>query len=223
MIDSPTELTTAFTDLMLAAVALSLVFCVHRTGHSRDPKKTMIWVWAFAFLTAASLFGAAAHGFKMPERINLILWQPINLFLGITVALFVAGVVYDLRGHSIPSRVLILLIASALVFYAITVFIPGYFLVFIIYEAVAMIFAFISYLVLSIRDRSRSYLFMTVGIFISIVAAVIQATHSVRFRCIWEFDHNGTFHLVQMAGLVFLLVGLRAGFIAGSVWKRDPW
>jgi hypothetical protein len=213
LIDSPTELTTAFTDLLLAAVSLTVLVCVYRTGHSRDSKKTLIWLWAFAFLTVASVFGAMAHGFKMAERTNFILWQPINLSLGITVALFVSGVVYDLRRHSIPSPVLALLLASALVFYAITVLIPGYFLIFIIYEAVAMIFAFVSYLVLSIRDKSKGYLFMTAGIFISIIASTIQATHSVSFRFIWEFDHNGVFHLVQMAGLVLLLIGLRAGFM----------
>jgi len=221
IIDSPTELTTAFTDLLLAALSLAVLICVYRTGYSRDPKKTLIWLWAFAFLIAASLFGAAAHGFKMSERTNFILWQPIYLFLGMTVALFVSGVVYDLRRRSIPLPVLVLLLASALVFYAITVLIPGSFLIFIIYEAVAMVFAFVSYLVLSIRDRSRGYLFMTAGIFISIIAAVIQATQYVRFRFIWEFDHNGTFHLVQMAGMVFLLIGLRSGFISDSAHKSS--
>jgi hypothetical protein len=219
MIDSPTELTTAFTDLLLAALSLTVLICVYRTGHYRDSKKTLIWLWAFAFLTAASVLGTAAHGIKMSERTHMILWQPINLSLGMTVALFVSGVVYDLRRLSIPLPFLVLLIASALVFYAITVLIPGSFLIFIIYEAVAMVFAFVSYLVLSIRDKNRGYFFMTAGIFISIIAAMIQATHSVRFRFIWEFDHNGTFHLVQMAGMVFLLFGLRSGFISDYAQK----
>jgi hypothetical protein len=52
---------------------------------------------------------------------------------------------------------------------------------------------------------------MAAGVFLSIVAAAIQAKQSTSIRVIWEFDHNGIFHLVQMAGLVLLLAGLRAG------------
>jgi hypothetical protein len=49
---------------------------------------------------------------------------------------------------------------------------------------------------------------MTGGIALSIIAAVIQATGSIGFTLIWEFDHNGVFHLVQMPGIVLLAAGV---------------
>ena len=98
IIDSPTEQTTAVTYICLALLALTVSLVVYNIGHSRDPKKAIIWTGAFGLLTVASIFGAAAHGFKMSEQTNFILWQPINLSLDLTIALFVAGAVYDLRG-----------------------------------------------------------------------------------------------------------------------------
>jgi hypothetical protein len=50
---------------------------------------------------------------------------------------------------------------------------------------------------------------MAIGILVSIIAAGIQANKSVAMTVIWRFDHNGIYHLVQSAGLVLLVMGLR--------------
>jgi len=211
-ISSPTEQTTAITDAMLSVMTIFVIISIYKAGIKHDKKKTLIWLSAFTFLAIAAGLGAIAHGFEMSEKVNFIIWQPLNLSLGITVALFFSGVLYDLNGGKISSPVLMTLIASAIVFYIITAFIPGSFFVFIIYEALAMLLAFVIYLILTFRRRSETYAYMSAGILISIIAAAIQATESVRFSFIMEFDHNGTFHLVQMLGLLFLLKGLRLGF-----------
>jgi glucose uptake protein GlcU len=212
--DIATEQTTAVTDLILAALASVVSGSIYKTGNSRDKKKARLWAWAFGLLVIASLFGAAAHGFKMTERMNFILWQPVNLALGLTISLFAAGVVYDLKKPVLTLPLLIVFLTGGLIFYVITVLIPGTFIIFIFYEAIAMVFALISYLILSFRKKRRDYGFMAIGIMLSIIAAGIQATDSIRFTFIWEFDHNGVFHLIQMPGLVFLLAGLRSGFLA---------
>ena len=49
---------------------------------------------------------------------------------------------------------------------------------------------------------------MATGIFVSIIAAGIQANKSVFLTFIWRFDHNGIYHLVQIVGLMLLLMGL---------------
>ena len=49
------------------------------------------------------------------------------------------------------------------------------------------------------------------GIALNIVAAAIQATGSVRFTLVVPFDHNGVFHLVQMAAIVVLVAGVAKG------------
>jgi hypothetical protein len=220
-IDSPVEQTTAATDVLLAIISVIFSFSIYHVGRSRDSRKTLIWVWVFALLGVASVFGAMAHGISMSEKLNFIFWQFINLSLGFTVALFVTGVVYDLRKFSIPLKLVAVFLSTAVVFYLITLFIPGSFFVFIIYEAIAMIFALISYLALSIREKQRSYWFMTVGIFISILSSIIQATEFIRFSFIWEFDHNGTFHLVQIIGLGVLMKGLRLALLSNPSTKAS--
>jgi hypothetical protein len=221
IIDVPTEQTTAVTDICLALFALTVSLIVYKTGHSRDLKKARIWAWAFALLTIASIFGAAAHGLKMTEHMNFILWQPINCSLGLTIALFTAGVVYDLRGFSIPSALIVVFLLAGLGFYMITIILHGAFIIFILYEAVAMLFALISYWILALRKKQKGYWFMWVGILVTIVAAGIQVIESIRLTIIWEFDHNGIFHIVQMIGLVFLLTGLRSGFLSSSLTRQE--
>jgi hypothetical protein len=48
-----------------------------------------------------------------------------------------------------------------------------------------------------------------VSIGLNIVAAALQAS-SMRITILWPFDHNGIFHLVQIAGLLTLGAGLRS-------------
>lgn len=40
-------------------------------------------------------------------------------------------------------------------------------------------------------------------------AGVVQASGVGPVRLVWTFDHNGLFHLVQLAGLTLLALGLR--------------
>jgi hypothetical protein len=49
---------------------------------------------------------------------------------------------------------------------------------------------------------------MVAGIFVTILAAVIQATGKAGKSIFWHFDNNGVFHLIQMIGIVLLMVGL---------------
>jgi len=212
LIDIPTEQTTAVTDLFLSLVALVVSMIVYHTGKARDRKKARIWSWAFGLLAVASVFGAAAHGLEITDRMRYILWQPINFCLGLTVALFAAGVVYDLKRSTLPRPVLPVFIGASMVFYLITLLVPGIFFVFILYEAVALLFALFIYIFLAYKEKNTGYFLMACGILISIIAAVIQAANSVHLTFIWEFDHNGIFHIVQMIGLVILLAGLQKGF-----------
>jgi hypothetical protein len=213
LIDIATERSTAGTDVILALLALAALLYIRHIGLNRDPRKSTIWAWAFGLLSFSSIVAAWAHGFKMSETLNTILWQPINLGLGLTVAMFAVGVVYDLCRETTARRVLPIFIIIALVFYGLTWVLPGGFLVFVIYEAIAMLFALGAYIWLATRGRLTGAWTMAAGILITILAAAIQATELVSFTLIWEFDHNGTFHLVQMVGLVVLVAGLRAALL----------
>ena len=212
IIDIPTEQTTAATDVVMAIIALLVTIKVYQYGKDIDRKKTMIWVWAFGLLTFASAVGSVAHGFQMSKLTNFILWQPLNLALGIAIGLFAAGVVYDYKNFSLPKTLIPILLVGAIAFFTVTVILPNAFIVFIIYEAIAMIYALVVYTILASRGKVKGAGLMATGILVTIIAAAIQAIESIKVTFIWVFDHNGIFHIVQMIGLLILLKGLQTEF-----------
>lgn len=219
-IDIPTEQTTAITDVILAIVSFFMTISVFKSGYKTDLLKTRIWVGAFGLLCLAAVLGAIAHGIKMSEFTNYLIWQPLNFSLGMAIALFAAGVIYDWKSFSIPKSLFITLIAAGVIFYAITFFIPGSFFVFILYEAAAMIFSLVMYIYLWNTRKLPGTLFMTIGILITIIAAVVQALNNISLTFIWEFDHNGLFHLIQIIGLPFLYVGLKVEFESREILTK---
>ncbi len=209
-IEIPTEQTTAATDVVLALVALVVCVLTFKAGKQFNPKKGKIWTWAFGLLAFAALTGAIAHGFQMSHQLNYILWQPLNLALGLAISMFVVGVTFDMTKGDLPKFVLPVLIVTGTLFYLVTLIIPGSFLVFILYEAIAMLFSLVVYIILGFRNQIRGAWFMALGILITIIAAAIQASESISFTSIWKFDHNGIFHIIQIIGLLVLYWGLRA-------------
>ena len=204
-----TELTTAATDLLLALLCLAGIFIIGRSPIRRSEKqRALVWIWAFGFLGAAGLLGAAVHGLELPAGREAFLWQPLYLALGWTVSLFAAGVLIDLRSRPLPRWSLAAFPAAGAAFYAATLVFAGAFIVFILYEAAALLFALGAYLYLFLRDRKTYSLWMAAGIAVSIAAAGVQASGAVSLRIVWEFDHNGVFHLVQAAGVSLLLKGV---------------
>lgn len=204
----PTELTTAATDAALAllAVACIVILYRHRQG---DPWKAGLWSLILALLGLASVLGALAHGLDLPAPLRDALWQPLYLALGLVVALFVVAAAFDRFGLELGSRLLPIMALVGIGFYAITRLFTGTFLVFILYEAVGMLVALALYVSLGRRRRGEGWVrLMVAGIALTIVAAAIQATEGVRVTLIWPFDHNGVFHLIQMAALIVLVAGV---------------
>lgn len=214
IIDIPTEQTTAATDAILAVLATGCGLALLRE-RQRNPWRVGIWSATLGTLALAGALGAVAHGFKMPEPTNALLWRPLNLALGATIALFVTGVIYDLWGRRAATYALPVMLTSAGGFVLVTLVRPGTFLVFVAYQSVGMFFALATYTGLALRRYSdgRSLQgtgWMAAGVLTTIVASAIQALGRVSFTLIWPFDHNGTYHLVQMAGIGLLFVGVRS-------------
>ena len=212
-IDIPTEQTTAVTDAILAVIAIAAATYLHRISQ-KNRWKTFLWVWVFGLLALASVLGAIAHGFKMSKAFQTFLWHPLYFSLGVLGALFVVAVVYDIWGKGIARRALPIMVAIGVGFFGITLVWPDNFLVFIIYEAVAMLFALLGYIWIAYRGRLEGAWLMAVGIFTTIIAAGIQASHAFSLTFVWSFDHNGVYHLFQMAGIVLLVAGLRKALLS---------
>jgi hypothetical protein len=205
--DSPTERTTALTDVMVFLVALLAIGYMGMTPDA-DPDKICIWIVAFGLIAIASLLGAIAHGIVFSEKINGRIWHGLNLCLGLAVSMFVVGVVYDLAGIAKAHRMLPIMVGAGALFFLITWRFPGIFILFIIYEAVALLFALGVYGWLTFAAKSPGAVWMTAGVSTSLVAAIVQAVHRIRVEVIWPFDHNGLFHVIQCAGLLLLLRGI---------------
>lgn len=210
LIDSPTERTTAATDVLLALLCVGCVLYLRRF-RARDAWKVRIWSAALALLGVAALLGALAHGLVLASRVEPLLWGPLYLCLGLAVALFGTGAVHDAADERASRRALPILAAIALGFFALTRLAGGSFLLFILYEAAVMLLALGAYLWLAISGRLPGAAWMAGGILLTLVAAGLQATRVIpRLELIWTFDHNGLFHLVQMPALVLLALGLGA-------------
>jgi len=213
LIDIPAEQTTAVTDLFLAVIAfLVLIYLLQIDQYY--PWKAHLWAWAFAGLSLAAALGAVAHGFKaFPVAKNKI-WRLLFLSLGLTVALFTVGAIFDIWGITAAQTALPLMLAIGLAFFGATLIWPNNFFIFVIYQAMAMLFALLGYGWLALTGQLAGAWFMVGGIFITLLAAAVQASGKISLRFIWEFDHNGLYHLIQMVGIILLALGLRASLLA---------
>ena len=200
------ERTTAATDAVLALAALAAIVVIRRTPASFGRS---VWVAALAALLLASLLGAVAHGLRLSPALREFLWQPLYLSLGVTMALFVVGAVRDWRGDRAGRRVLWPMLGLAAVFYGITWLTGGDFIAFVVYEAAALLFSLVVYLRLARGERRPGAAAMAAALAVSLAAGGVQAADIGSIHLLWEFDHNGLFHLVQLVGLVLLVAGLR--------------
>ena len=202
-----TELTTAATEAILALLAL---YCIRWLGarRSADPAKVTLWILVLALLAVASVLGAVAHGFSLSSDTVYLLWQPLFLSLGLVVALFVVAAAYDGLGPDAARRLMIPALVIGACFYLVTLLFPDTFLVFVLYEAVAMLAALALYVRLALRTGKGWAWLMVLGIALNIAAAGIQASGAVRLNLGVPLDHNGVFHLLQMVAIVVLMAGV---------------
>jgi len=213
-IKDPTEQSTAITDILLALVAFGGILILSwNITNNNELWKIIIWSSTFGLIGLAAALGAAGHGLVISRTVHDRIWQLLNVLLALAVSLFVAGVVYDLWGLAVCFKVLPVMLAAGLFFFGTTLLYPGIFLIFIVYEGLALIFALSAYIYLTVQGEPAGAAFMAAGILISILAAGIQAKKSISLTVIWQFDHNGIYHIVQVVGLILLLVGLRGSLL----------
>jgi hypothetical protein len=203
-VDSPTERTTAATDFLLAVAAF---FGAWRLRSSAETAAARIWAAALIAAGLASVLGAVTHGLELAPAVRQALWQPLFLLLGATVGCFVAGAVADAFGARPARPVLLAMLVLALGFYAATRLSGGNFLVFVVFQAAGLLAALAIYLRLAARGR-RGAALVAAALALSLLAGAVQASDSLTLRFIWEFDHNGLYHLVQLAALGLLVTGL---------------
>jgi hypothetical protein len=202
------EQVTAITNIPLGAIATVAAVCLWNWRRSQ-PLKALLWAGMFASLMVASDLAMYVHGFKLEPATSKLLWHAIKAALGLTVACFAAGAVFDRWGADATRRVAPGLLALSAGFFAYATFVSQTFRPFIVYEGVAMLFCLSVYLTLTVQRRLAGAAWMVAGVGITLLAAALQTMPAVVLRLGATFDHNGVFHLVQLPGLLCLLAGLR--------------
>ncbi|MCP5196268.1 MAG: hypothetical protein H6974_05735 [Gammaproteobacteria bacterium] len=226
LIPIPTEQSTALTNLPLAVLALSSAIALYRIGSHHDPVKTRIWVVTFVCLALSATLGAVFHGFVLPDETHQLVWLLLSFCVIITISLFFVGAVYDARRFSLPPWLIPVVLGVGLVFFLFSTLVGSAFFLLLLYEAVAILYALASYARLAFKRSLPGAGSMAVGILFAIVAAIVQATGEAtgafRFTWIWQFDHNGVFHLIQMLSVIGLLAGLCKEFSMRDTKNQSP-
>ncbi len=199
------ELTTAVTDALLTVVVVTGIAWLRRVAPASF--RRTLWVCGLSLFALAGALGAFVHGFELDAHTKQLLWQPLYLTLGSALAFFSAGAIGDWRGDTAARRALPPLLALVVAFYLLTRLSGGKFLVFVIFEALALFFALVVYARLAYGHTRGAGLVLS-GLLLSLVGGALQASN-LSVHVIWDFNHNGLYHLVQLAGVVLLVAGLR--------------
>lgn len=207
IVESPTERTTAATDVLLALAALGGIAYLRSQPHP-VPADTSAWTWAFALLSVSAALGAAYHGIALDGSRRNALWQALTFCLALAIALVASGIARDLLGAEAADRALPALLAAGVAVYALSRAFPGLFIVFLLYQAVVLLAALAAYGTLAVAGSGGWPAWVAAGVILALAGAAVQARRRSRIRLVWEFDHNGIFHLLQAAGLVAIWVGL---------------
>ncbi|HEV2438081.1 MAG TPA: hypothetical protein VG077_18965 [Verrucomicrobiae bacterium] len=214
LVVSPTEITTSVTDTVLAIECVVVLVCLWRTP-TGDRWRIGVWCWVFGLLALVSVLGSVAHGLEIPHSLRVALWKPLYLSLGLLVALFLVGAFFDWRGRIVAGRLVPCSLGAGAVFFGLTEFLDGGFVIFLVYEAVAMAGALAIYSFLAVTHRLRGAGIVAAAIVMNLAAAAVQAS-SLSVRICVSFDHNGVFHLIQMLAIAVLGLGLYLGLKPGA-------
>jgi hypothetical protein len=204
---SPTERTTAATDIMLSLSAAGGIVLLQSLAPPA-PWRLHLWTGTFGLIALAAALGAAYHGLVLAERPRRFLWGILTVCLSLAVSLFGVGVVLDAFGAAAARRLLPVLLAAGLLVYAVSRCLAGRLMIFMGYQTLVLTLALAIYAGLAVQGVPEGAGWMTAGVAASLVAAATQARRNLEITLIWEFDHNGIFHLIQALGVIFFCVGL---------------
>jgi hypothetical protein len=207
---SPAERTTAATDALLGLTAAGGILWLH--GFQPVPSfRIQLWSWSFGLIALSATLGAISHGLVLAQPLHRQLWAALTLALGLAVSLFVVGVVLDLYGMQAAQRCLPVILLVGVGVFLVSRKWAGLFIVFTVFEGAALAAALAAYMKLAATGALAGAGLMAAGVLVSMAAATAQAARRLRLKFIWEFDHNGIFHLLQTAGLMLLCQGIAKG------------
>jgi hypothetical protein len=207
-VQSETELTTAATDAALGVLCTVLAIQMVTMPAQLEFKRSL-WTGVLALLAVGSFLGAIVHGFALGDASRARIWKPLYLSLGLAVALVAVAAAHDGWGESAARGLLPYALGASTLFFVITQRLGGAFILFVAYEGAAILLALTVYTMLAVRGGMPGAGAMAAGVAVSLAAAAVQVS-TLSLTLVVRFDHNGLFHLIQMAGVALMVTGVRA-------------
>ncbi|MEJ5357613.1 MAG: hypothetical protein WHT06_02965 [Desulfobacterales bacterium] len=203
-IDSPTERSSAATDVLLALLCAFFALAIGFSP-AREPLRRTLWAILFAGVGGAALAGAVYHGLVLTPRTRRRLWRAVTLGLAVAAAAFAAILGAEIGG-TLSAAVGAGLFAAALLGSLAAAAPPWGFAAQSLLQGALLA---VGTAVWGGLIPGRANPGLAAGCAASLAAGLVQATRRARLRLFWEFDHNGLFHLLQAAGLALFAAGVR--------------
>ena len=231
---SQPESVTANTNLVDAIVCPVLILLVALFG--RADTRFVLWTISYALLFVVCLMGFFVHGFVMSAEIKTRIWRVLYAVMAVLVCLstltvrqhvlpdvfavlvvsFVAAIYHEVVGTAGLRAAVIALSCFAAAFIIVRFILERYvaygFTVFVAYCALNML-AIIILLLTRIGACPRLGWFLA-AILVLVAGTVAQTFKSLRFKCIWTFDHNGIYHLSVLVFMLLAFVGILRAYAA---------
>ncbi len=209
LVKSPTELTTAATDLILGIECAVILILLWQTP---SPERWRIYLWSgfFGSLTASSLLGAVAHGWEVSPGLRQILFLLIFGGIGLSVGLLSIGAWGEVFGGAWVGKALWFLVALGILLVGMGRFYRWILLVGGTLGVSAFFFSLGVYGFLAWSRSTSAVLLIVAALLLSLAGGAVQ-TSRWTLHLIFPLDHNGLFHLVEMVALGLLGAGVRIG------------
>lgn len=199
------EPATVITDLMITVLAIYLGRQLSAQYDVTLSNTQWHWTWAFWMLGTGALLGAVSHGWGpvMPEFYRDWIWKATTWSIGFVSFFIIMSTIHVLFPFKTVQFVRFIP-AVLLVIYLIRITGDPAFSNVIKFYAPAMIFTFVTMLILYFTQDTAGSGYIITGLLISFLAAGVQWSGLSLHR---HFNHNDLYHVIQMVGMVYLYRG----------------
>ncbi|PWQ96748.1 DUF6962 family protein [Leucothrix arctica] len=204
--NNPYELFTALTNVLWALVAFISFILISKNSNNSN-SKAKLWKAVFVMLFVSNILASLVHGLSIDIETSELIWIPINLILGLMIALLMSAALYDYLGKDTMQKYFPYLIGVAVIFFAMTQFNRDTFLIFIAYQSIYMLLILTMYIHLAIKKHVGAGV-ICVGMFLFILAAVAQAIGPYELALFIPINQDGLYHLIGIPSTILLTIGV---------------
>mgnify|MGYP001591869940 CR=1 FL=1 len=202
-----TEPVTMVTDYVLGIMGLYFAISLHRLNRERAQNSVRLWMWSFAFLSAAAFFGGTSHGFgeSLSALSKALIWKCTVMSVGMAGLLMPLGTITSTLSN--PARRWTSA-AFILKFFAYAAWMMRHdkFLFVVCDYAPSMLAVMILQIYAARKYGAESARWLIGGVLVTFGAAAVQAA---QIRLHEHFNHNDLYHVIQMSALYLFYRGSR--------------